>query len=52
MVIGIDRQELFDDNARYIYSGLTALLGPTKIGWKVLIFGCQFALAKFLLDLH
>jgi hypothetical protein len=49
MVVGIDRQELFDDYARFIYSGLTAFYShPREGGWKVLILGCQFALAKFL----
>jgi hypothetical protein len=48
MVIGIDKKELFDDNGRSIYAGLTALYGTPKIGWKVLIIGCQLALAKFL----
>lgn len=52
MVIGIDKQELFDDSARAIFAGLTGLYGSPKIGWKVLIIGCQFALTKFLHDLY
>lgn len=52
MVTGIDRQQLFDDSARFIYSGLKAFFGHPKNGWKILIFGCQLALAKYLIELH
>ena len=49
MVIGIDKQEMFDDSARFIYTGLNAFAGNFQANWKVLILGCQLALAKFLL---
>jgi hypothetical protein len=31
---------------------MTAFLGHRKTDWKILIYGCQFALAKFLVDNH
>lgn len=52
MVIGIDKQQLFDDSARFIYSGLNAFVGHFQAQWKILIGGCQFALAKFLHEQH
>lgn len=50
LVIGIDKQQLFDDYGQYLYSVFAGLLGSPSNGWKILIFGCQFALAKFLCD--
>jgi hypothetical protein len=44
---------LYDDYARYIYTGLNGLYGhPNKIGWKILMIGCQMALVKFLLEFY
>lgn len=50
LVIGIERQSLFDDNAKFIYSGLTGLYGDLSRGCRILVAGCQFALVKFLVD--
>lgn len=50
MVIGIERQSLFDDNAKFIYSGLTGLFGDLNKGCRILVAGCQFALVKFFID--
>ena len=52
MVVGIDKQELVDDTARTIYSGMAGFLGENRIGkgCRVLIEGEQVALAKFLVD--
>lgn len=50
MVIGIERQSLFDDNAKFIYSGLTGFYGDLNRGCRILVAGCQFALVKFLVD--
>lgn len=50
MVIGIERQSLFDDNAKFIYSGLTCFYGDLNRGCRILVAGCQFALVKFLVD--
>lgn len=52
-MVGIDRQELYDDSARYIYSGLTALYGKNKLNsCRVLMFGWQFAFVKWVLAVH
>ena len=52
MFTGIDRLVLADDNAQIIYSGISCFLGFSRLkkNGKVLIFGFQAALAKFIVE--
>lgn len=52
LIIGIDKQQLVDENAQNIFVGIKGFLNEYRLGKgiRVLIVGEQLALCKYLLD--